>query len=473
MASVGFPELTGGCEVKLLCLAAAMLAFGCSVTLGPGCAAAEENPPSNPVPAATEFQRWIDAHIPVPPIQPAPPTQIPATTNLAPDIAALWHAVQASPSGDPIFDQWPADLAQRTPGQLIEQRDVTRSAALLALLPIERAVLLKFRTTDASGDPSFGTATLIVPAAAWTGDGTRPVLVNALPINSLGKRCTPGYGLAHGFHSDLNGGDYFPPTTAWAISRGYAVLVPDHEGPFMSYAEPRVAGHAILDAIRAVRNTLPEQFGDSRFAVGGYSGGAIAAYGTAMLLEEYAPELGEVLTGATMGGLATDYRTIAHRFNGNSASGILLAATLAMGREHPEILSRMNHLAQWVATSPIRDTCGTSNGPLGAVGIPVEVAANIADPLTSDTATKIFEQTSMLDRTSGTPLYIYHAAHDFWIPLEGARELFHGQCARGVPAVFRTEPGEHVITLLSGFSGQLSWLDERLQGVRAPSECPS
>ncbi|MFC4125274.1 lipase family protein [Nocardia rhizosphaerae] len=152
---------------------------------------------------------------------------------------------------------------------------------------------------------------------------------SGLPINSLGATCTPGYALAHGPHPKFNSGDLFPLTTAWALSRGHAVLVPDHEGPFMAYAEPTVAGHAVLDGIRAVRDLDPDMFGRSRFAVAGYSGGAIAAYGAAVLQPEYAPDLADAVAGVAMGGLISDYPAIARRFNGSVASGILMAARFA------------------------------------------------------------------------------------------------------------------------------------------------
>jgi hypothetical protein len=273
-------------------------------------------------------------------------------------------------------------------------------------------------------------------------------------------------------HSKFNVGDLFPPNTAWGLSRGYAVLIPDHEGPWMAYAEPRVAGHVVLDSIRAVRDILPTEFTDSRFAITGYSGGAIASYAAAMLLDEYAPELSGSVVGAAIGGVVTDYRMVASRFNGNSASGILLVVALAMGREHPEILGHLNHLAQWAATSPIKDTCGDSNGLLGVVGLPIDAAANISAPLTSGFADRIFGQLNLTDRKAGAPLYIYHAASDFWIPHENGDDLYRDQCARGVPAVHRTEPGEHIIALFTGFPGEIGWIDGRLRGEPAPSECP-
>ncbi|WP_280426745.1 lipase family protein [Nocardia carnea] len=442
--------------------------IGCLLLTGQHWAAAEGR--AEPA-APSELQEQIDDVIPAPPI---PPAAAPPHADIAPELAALWHAVQSSPSGDPIFDTWPERLGDSKPGDILEQRDVTATAAEVITAPVGRARLLKYRSTSANGEPSYGTATVVTPPTAWPGPGTRPVLVDARPINSLGKRCTPGYSLAHGLGGNVSGSsatDAFPPTATWALDRGYAVLIPDHEGPWMAYAEPNVAGQVILDGIRAVRSLPDAEFGDSRFAVGGYSGGGIASYATAMLLDEYAPDLSDVVVGVSTGGLVTDNRDIADRFNGNFASGVLLVVVLAMAREHPEILGHLNNLAQWAATSPLKNACGELAGPMGVIGIPIDVTANVADPLDSDVAEKIFARTDLSDRTAGAPLYIYHAAHDLWIPIEGARELYRQQCARGVPAVFRSEPGEHVSGLGTGFPGSFAWLDARLRGEPAPDEC--
>ncbi|WP_084486909.1 lipase family protein [Nocardia sienata] len=438
----------------------------CLILAGQPSAVAEEVPTP---PAPSGLQRGIDDALPPPALPAAPP---PPIGDLPPQLAALWHAVQSPRTGDPIFDTWPAGLDRPAAGAVIEQRDITAIAAPRIEAPVGRAVLLKFRSTAAAGAPSFGTATLVVPAAAWTGSGSRPVLVDNKPINSLGLRCTPGYAMAHGEDGTSSSAiDALTPTTASAVNRGYAVLIPDHEGPFMAYAEPNVAAHVILDSIRAVRSLPGSEFGASRFALTGYSGGAIASYAAAMLLDEYAPELADAVVGASMGGLVTDNRVVANSFDGKFASGVLLAVVLAYAREHPEILANMNHLAQWVATSPINNVCGEALGPLGVVGIPLEIAANIPHPLDSAVADEIFARTDLSDRTSAVPLYIYHAAHDLWIPLEGARQLYRTQCDRGVPAVFRSEPGEHVSGLTTGFPGAFDWLDARLRGEPAPDEC--
>ncbi|MEU1980854.1 lipase family protein [Nocardia sp. NPDC019395] len=418
------------------------------------------------------IQQFIDRVLPPPPIAQAPgPVPTEETTDMAPGTAALRQAVLPAPVGDPIFDLWPSNLADFAPGAVLEVRDVTATAAPLIVVPIRQALLFKYRTTDAHGRPSFATATLVIPATTSPVPGARPVMVNNLPIDALGRQCTPSYTLAHGFSPDSSLTDFVPPTTHLAALRGYAVLIPDHEGPLMAYAEPYVAGHAVLDAVRAVRGWRADEFGESRFAMAGYSGGAIATHGAVKLIESYAPDLAPSLVGAALGGVPADYEILARSMNGNLASGVFMAAVLGIARERPEILSRMNHLAQWVATSPMKDQCVSTFSLPGVLLLPIDIAANIADPLQSTLAHDIYEVTRMAGLASATPLYVYNGEQEFWIPAEGARNLYYEQCSLGVPAVYRSVLGEHVVAAGLGYPEAITWLDERLRGLPAVSEC--
>ncbi|MEU6563093.1 lipase family protein [Nocardia nova] len=430
--------------------------------------------PALPVPAAgpalPQLQQWIDALIPPPPLPPADAAAS-SESGVTPVLAGLQDAVMPSPVGDPLLDQWPAGLDRLRPGDVITTRDVTGTAAPLLVVPVRQALQLKFRTTDAHGNPSYATATLAIPAAPWTAPGPRPVLVNNLPIDALGRKCTPGYTLSHGFNGDTGSTDFVPPTTQLALLRGYAVLIPDHEGPRMAYAEPYVAGHAVLDSIRAVRATLPAEFADSRYAMHGYSGGAIATRGAVALIDSYAPELTSVVVGAALGGVPADYQILSQSMNANLASGIFLAATFGVGRERPEILGRMNNLARWAALSPLKDTCSGVFAVPGVLSLPIDIAADMPDPLHSALADDIYRVTRMQGMKSSVPLYIYNGEQEFWIPAAGARELYRDQCSMGVAAVYRSVPGEHFIAAGLGYPEAMNWVDQRLQGVPAPDEC--
>lgn len=430
--------------------------------VGPNVASPSSLPGNPPSP----LQAWIDSNIRPPQLG------VGSERSAGEREAALWRGLLSSPTGDAMFDVWPGNLAGLRPGQVVESRDVTVTAAEHMTVPIRRAVLFKFRSTSATGAPSFGTATLVVPAAGWSGPGPRPVEVNAMPINALGAHCTPGFQLSHGVGDRVNTDlVWFLPALYSSLSQGHAVLLPDHEGPLMAYGEPNVGGHMVLDSIRAARGLWPE-LGGSRYVVVGYSGGAIAAYAAAMLQREYAPELSGVLAGVASGGLASDYRDIAHRFNGWVASGILLSVSTAIAREHPELLRYMNHLAQWVVTSPTRDLCGDADGPLGVVGIPMDAATNIGDPLDSPVAERLYREMDLTGRTSGVPLYLYHGAWDPWIPLQDVQRVYGEQCGRGVRAVLRVVPGEHLSSYVTSYSGLTDWVNARFRGEPAPSECP-
>ena len=146
-------------------------------------------------------------------------------------------------------------------------------------------------------------------------------------------------------------------------------------------------------------------------------------------------------------------------------------ALVDLARERPEILARMNHLAQWAAISPLKDSCGSVFGAAGLLMLPLDVGADIPDPLHSELADDIYRVTQMAGLKSAVPLYVYNGEQEFWIPAAGAREFYRQQCAMGVRAVYRSVPGEHLIAGGLGYPEAMSWVDQRLQGVPAPDEC--
>ncbi|MFE2958228.1 lipase family protein [Nocardia tengchongensis] len=458
---------------------AGALMIGCA-TIVAFCAAPgfaqPPDPGSAPVPpgiSLPDIQRWIDQVLPAPALAPAPvDSPLVDTPELEPDLAALRAATMPAPIGDPFVDDWPAGLDAVDPGGIVAVRDVTATAAPTLIVPVRQVLQLKYRTDDSHGKPSYGVASLILPVDAWTGAGERPVVVNNLPIDALGRDCNPGYTLAHGFSRAANFTGYVLPTTQLALLRGYGVLITDHEGPRMAYAEPTVAGHLILDAIRAVRNQWPDELGEGKFGMIGYSGGAIATNGAVKLMSEYAPELAEVVVGAALGGVPADFSLLAQSMNANLASGVFLGAVFGIGRERPEILAHMNHLARWVAVTPlINSQCSEVFAVPGVLQLPIDIAADIPDPLNSDLAHEIYSVTRMDGRKSPVPLFIFNGEQEFWVPAAGAKNLYREQCALGVPAVYRSVFGEHFIAAFTGYPESLSWLDQRLQGIPAPNEC--
>lgn len=412
--------------------------------------------------ARSVFGSWIPGSV---------GSAVPGPDLPPPTLESLYAEMQPSDIGDPFFDYYPPGLAGMTNGTVITTRDVTPVARTVLSQPVREVKQLKVKTTDSSGNPSFATATLVIPAVAWTGPGPRPILVNNVPINGLGRACAPSHTLAYGITPTTNVFEQMRPVTTKAEERGYAVLITDHEGPRMAYAEPFVAGHSILDSIRGVRSQYASEFGAGKLAMLGYSGGAIATNGASKLIGSYAPELATDIVGAALGGVPADYEMLGRTMNGNLASGLFLAAIFGVARENLDILPLVNSLGQRIAISSVKDQCVNNLAASGLLGAPAEALANVKDALNSPVAHQIFAKMKMSEVTSGTPLYIYNGGQDFWIPALGARNLFDEQCGHGVRAVYRQVPGEHLLGEAFGNSGAFDWIDARLRGEPAPSEC--
>ncbi|CRK53788.1 Lipase (fragment) [Rhodococcus sp. RD6.2] len=108
---------------------------------------------------------------------------------------------------------------------------------------------------------------------------------------------------------------------------------------------------------------------------------------------------------------------------------------------------------------------------LGLFQVPAEALANVKQALGTPVAHSVYTKMRMADRKSATPLYLYNGGQDFWVPALGTRNLYDEQCGYGAPAVYRQVPGEHFAAELTGVGDAFDWVDARLRGEPAPSEC--
>src|SRR5699024_9480893 len=106
----------------------------------------------------------------------------------------------------------------------------------------------------------------------------------------------------------------------------------------------------------------------------------------------------------------------------------------------------------------------------GVVRAPVD-ALVIDGGRESPELAEFVEYTRMSDMRSAVPLYIYHGAQELWVPAEGARTLAAEQCAMGGPVEDVEVPGEHVVANYTGYDDASAWLDARLRGEPAGSNC--
>lgn len=365
----------------------------------------------------------------------------------------------ATPLGDRWFDP-PAGFGSAAAGTVLHTRPVVVSPLPAPVVSTQLLV----RSTDAKGRPVPVATTVIVPSAPWSGAGPRPVLAYNMAIDSLGQACAPSWTLTHGGTLEIIAVQYF-------LSRGDAVVVTDHEGPRQAYAAGRMAGHAVLDAVRgAVRTPALGLVTDAPIAITGYSGGAIASGWAAELAPTYAPELN--IVGAAFGGTPADCRVLLESMNGkNLASGVLLGATLGVAREYPELLSLFNENG-WRLAEAARDFCLPALGAAGALlPVPVQALSDVPHVVDTPIAREVLAANRLGGAAPTAPVFLYQGQQDVWIPRESSEHLYDDWCARGARVRLEEYQGEHQTVALSGAPVAAAWLDARLAGVPVAPGC--
>ncbi|WP_433665787.1 lipase family protein [Nocardia sp. CA-136227] len=365
-------------------------------------------------------------------------------------------SVLPTPPADPFFTP-PPGFENTSPGTVLSARPTG------GMFFTADAYELLVRSTDSHGQPVAITTTLLLPRAAWTGPGPRPLVSYNIPISSMGYSCAPSTELKKGVSADV-------VAISLLLAKNFAVVVPDHQGPKQAYAAGLMGGHAVLDSIRAVTHwTSPELNPDTPVVMTGYSGGSIATSWAAQLASTYAPEIR--LAGTIIGGEPADYDMLMPAMNGNWGTGVMLAAALGLAREYPELLSILNDNG-WRIAHMFRDICISQETMLGIIApLRVEDLTVVPDPLKLPMVQQILNENRPGGMAPAAPVYLFHGVNEIFVPFEGAKELFDDWCGLGARVRLQPFPGEHFVAGALSIPLTTKWVEELLTGELVPQGC--
>nr|WP_254190262.1 lipase family protein [Nocardia noduli] len=403
-----------------------------------------------------------------------------AAADPAPDAPAIAPApafpIPPMPPGfDPAFYRPAADrFADLEPGQLIAARQV--NLANLSLLPVNiDAWQLSYRSTDTRGEPIAAVATVIKPRGDMP---DRPLLSYQIAEDSTGNYCMPSYQLQMGsIPAPLTGSilvaAQFLEVQA-ALAQGWAVVVPDHQGPDSAYAAGPLAGRITLDGIRAAQDFAPMGLpGDStRVGLMGYSGGAIATGHTAELKRSYAPELN--IVGAAEGGIPADLSAALKLANRNLSSGLIMAGVVGVSREYPalrEFLERHSTPLGRFMLAAKDQLCASYQSALFPFGDNLGMLD--ADPFSDPGVVETLAKTRMGQQVPDMPMFMFQANMDWLIPVGPVNTLVDTYCADPTARVryIRDHFSEHLTLDPIGAPSALLWLRDRFAGVPVAQGC--
>ncbi|WP_312884767.1 lipase family protein [Nocardia barduliensis] len=373
------------------------------------------------------------------------------------------------PDPDPFYAA-PADLAAYQPGDVLG----VRALPPLAIFPGSTVTLVKFRSTNSRAAPIAATTTVLTPAGRRPGG---PLLSYQHFINALGTDCAISHKL---YGDDLNLTATVPSLNV-VLAQGWSVALPDHLGPQFALGAARLGGQIVLDGIRAVRRLPALAVQDSATVLAGYSGGGLATAWAAALQPTYAPEL--ELAGAAIGGAPMNMVTMAEALGlgPHPSFGLAMAAAIGLEREYPDrlpISSYLNPRGREVAAA-MADSCSNEILTAGVGGSARDyvTSTSIFD---SRDARSVVEENSLelAAEVPETPIFEWHSQDDQQIPVGAIENTVRRWCAAGVrvqtvvvPAIGLQPALEHVAPAVLGAPVALLWLDARVRGEPAPTDC--
>ncbi|GEM25483.1 hypothetical protein NS2_37220 [Nocardia seriolae NBRC 15557] len=149
---------------------------------------------------------------------------------------------------DPFY-RWPRGLARVAPGAVVRSRPV--ELALLGAIPQRiTATQLLFRSNDLHGRAEAAVTTVLLPLGADPA-APRPVVSFQCAIDAVASKCLPSYAFRRGARALGAIPQFELLLIEHALTRGWAVSVPDHVGTAGRFGAPREPGHRTLDGLRA------------------------------------------------------------------------------------------------------------------------------------------------------------------------------------------------------------------------------
>ncbi|MEV6274410.1 lipase family protein [Nocardia sp. NPDC051832] len=385
--------------------------------------------------------------------------------------------VPLPPEFDPAFYRPAADVIANTqPGGLIAARQV--NVANFGIIPLNvDAWQVSYRSNNTAGQPIPAVATVLKPRGV--APEPRKLLSVQIAEDSLAGYCAPSYALQHLSVAAFAGQIVAPAEFIFAqaaLQQGWAVVIPDHQGPNSAYAAGPLAGRITLDGIRAATAFEPLGVG-AQAPVGmyGYSGGALATQHAAELKQSYAPEL-NVVASAT-GGNGPDLGAALNMANNQATAGLVLAAVIGLTREYPYFAEYIDRnidplgRALMIAKNPLCVQYQSMLLPF--IDLKGLLWSAAGDPMRNPAVQRVMEETRLGKTVPDMPMFIWHSRWDEILPLGSANQMVDTYCAdpRANVQYTRDWASEHIVAEVSGGPAALLWLRDRLNGVPAQPGC--
>jgi hypothetical protein len=375
--------------------------------------------------------------------------------------------------GDDAFYTPPAPLPAGSPGDVIRSRSSVFTLDPIGHAPVAgvTAKQVLYRSTNALGGAIAVSGTVLVPTAAWTGPGARPLVSYAVGTRGIGDDCAPSYTLTQG-------ADYEGLFIKGLLDRGWAVAISDYEGlgtpGTHTYVVGQSEGRAVLDMARAAQR-LPGTGLTASTPVGlfGYSQGGGAAAWAGQLAPTYAPTMN--VKGIAAGGVPADLTAVAAALEGSPFVALMFLASVGLDAAYPELnLETYLNAEGQSLQAQAQDFCIASFDGITTVFGTAFHSRNdyvTTDPLNNAAWKARLAQNKLGGSKPTAPAFLFHGIIDEMVAFGQGAQFRRDWCDKGANVTWSVQPGEHVLTMATGYAPASQFLADRFAGIPVISNC--
>lgn len=369
------------------------------------------------------------------------------------------------PAKDPFYEP-PPGFEHARPGTVLRSRHV--DLAFMGKIPQKfSATQLLYRTTDLNGDAQATVTTVVAPTER---DAKRPcpIVSYQCAIDAVAGRCFPSYALRRGAKAVGALAQVEFLLIAAALAEGWAVSVPDHEGPRGIWGAPFEPGYHVLDGVRAALNYEPLALSaDAPVGLWGYSGGGLATAWAAEVCGSYAEELNVV--GAVLGSPVADLGHAFRRLNGSIFSGLPAMVVAALSHTYPDLDRVIQEHATDTGKAMLLRIEKMTTAHAVLRWVKMDMAKLIDRPLeellNTPEVQHVFESIKLGTAVPTPPVLIVQAVHDRIVSVDDIDELIETYSAGGANVTYHRDLfSEHMLLHPMSAPMTLRWLRDRFAG---------
>ncbi|RCK62967.1 Lipase 4 [Candida viswanathii] len=384
------------------------------------------------------------------------------------------------PSRDPFYNA-PDGFEDAKVGDILQYRK-TPKAITGAFFPskVENSWQLLIRSEDSFGQPNVFVTTIIQP---FNADPSK--LVSYQVYEDAAKiDCAPSYAVQYGSSITTLATQAELPFIGVLLNQGYYVVVPDYEGPKLTFTVGRQSGQAVLNSVRGALKSGNFTGLDASpdVVLWGYSGGSLALGWAAALQPEYAPELEPRLLGAALGGFVTNITATAEATDGTVFAGIVANALGGLGNEYDLLKTtfaddanllmkfRVNQFDDFCLVDSLINYAGTHF--LSGITRIFRSGYGILD---KPGIREVIEGNGLLyaSEIPKIPMFIYHGTLDGIVPIFNSKKTYQKWCGAGIVSLEYAEDATngHITETVTGAPAALTWIMARFNGTAPVSGC--